>query len=525
MQNLDLLLLQRSIDRLIAPFNTPNTPGITVGFVRDGDLILHRHAGFASLELAQPITENSTFRIASVSKQFTCAAILLLAAEAHLSPTDPIQTHLPELPDFGAPITIAHLMHNTSGLRDMLELMRFAGTDLGVPVSREDLMQAICRQRTLNFAPGSRYLYSNTNFLLLGRIAERVSGQPLPSFLEQRIFTPLGMTQTRMIESTTEVVENLTTGYLPAGKSWTRAQHGFALGGEGGLVSCVQDLALWVRNASTARVGGPALIAGLETLEPFTNGAPNTYARGLNVHTDRGTRIVEHGGLWPGYKTQFLRAPEHGLAVIVISNNGAADPFTLAHSILDIALPSRAPLPKMPNLDRLPGRYLDGTNNTTIELAVTPEGLPQATTNGVPFILRATETGALARRAANDFTLTQSADGNTLHVTYDARAQATLQRVTDPATLPTDLDGAYENPEIAATWTITGANLTVAGPLIRNTKWDIEPVAPDFIRAYATGSLFRAWIDIQIQRTPTGTIQSLQTNGGRARGLTFAKNL
>ena len=162
---------------------------------------MHESAGMASLELGVPIGPETTFRIASVSKQFTCAAILLLAADGRLSIEDDVRDHIPSLPDLGHRITLAHLMHNTSGIRDMLEIMRLGGVDLAQPCEPQDLLDGVCRQRGLNFVPGSRYLYSNSNFMLLGRIVEQVSGESLREFLDRRIFAPLGMNATRHVRT------------------------------------------------------------------------------------------------------------------------------------------------------------------------------------------------------------------------------------------------------------------------------------------------------------------------------------
>jgi D-aminopeptidase len=255
MNNLDQLLLNRRVERLIAPWCRTDGPDVTLGVVCGRDLAVHACAGMANLDFGIPIGPQTTFRVASVSKQFTCAAILLLAADGRLSIDDDVRAHLPALPDLGQRITLAHLMHNTSGIRDMLEIMRLGGVDLGQPCEPEDLLDGVCRQRELNFVPGSRYLYSNSNFMLLGRIVEQVSGQPLRVFLDRRIFAPLGMNATRHVERTTDVVPDLATGYLPAPDGgWMRARHGFPLHGEGGLVSSVADLAL-CRVAAGRRTG------------------------------------------------------------------------------------------------------------------------------------------------------------------------------------------------------------------------------------------------------------------------------
>src|SRR5579863_2394595 len=163
MSDLKPLLLDRRVERLLAPWRQSIGPGVTIGVVIGDDLAIHQSAGMASLELGVPIGSETTFRIASVSKQFTCAAILLLAAEGRLSVDDEVRSHLPALPDLGHRITLDHLMHNTSGIRDMLEIMRLGGVDLGQPCEPRDLLDGVCRQRGLNFTPGSRYLYSNSN--------------------------------------------------------------------------------------------------------------------------------------------------------------------------------------------------------------------------------------------------------------------------------------------------------------------------------------------------------------------------
>src|SRR3984957_1452974 len=233
MNDLERLLLRRRVERLLAPWQRTDGPGVTFGVVRGRELVVHESVGMASLEFGVPIGPKTRFRIPSVSKQFPCAAILLLAAEGRLSLDDDVRGHIAALPDLGQRITLAHLMHNTSGIRDMLEIMRLGGVDLGQPCEPEDLLDGVCRQRGLNFAPGSRYLYSNSNFMLLGRIVEQVSGEPFGEFLQRRIFNRLGLNAPRHVERATEVVANLATGYLPApGGGWILARHNFPLHGE-----------------------------------------------------------------------------------------------------------------------------------------------------------------------------------------------------------------------------------------------------------------------------------------------------
>ncbi len=522
MAALDDIALRRQARRLLAPWDRPDSPGATLGLVREGTLALHESAGLASLELGVPIGPETCFRIASVSKQFTCAAILLLAAEGRLSVEDSIHDHLPQLPDLGTRISIDQLMHNVSGLRDMLELMRLGGADLSQPWRTEELLAAIGRQRGLNFAPGTRFRYSNTGFLLLGRIVEAVSGEALGDFLARRIFTPLGMTRTRHTPSVPEVVPGLATGYLPQGEGFVRALHGFPLGGEGGLVSCVEDLALWDRNFTTGRVPGlaEALVAPL----PFANGQPNLYARGLEVTTYRGLRTVDHGGLWPGFKTCFLRVPERDMTVIAIANHGGIDTHALAHRLLDAALegtPGFHPVPPMPSLDGLFGRWVAPESGATVEFA---EG-PTATQHGVPFPLAPTEDGRLvAQRGVFPFTIGLP-EGDSLTLETDAGTRTHFRRAPAEASLPAGLEGTWHCEELGATWTIASQEgelaVQVRGPLTVAGPWPLEPVAGDAIRIRTPGTLFQGWVDAVLERDAGGRIAALVVNAARASGLRF----
>ena len=525
----DLERLGQHIDRLIEPWAKPGSPGCTVGVVRGGEVLLQRSAGLASVELDVPIGPDTCFRVASVTKQFTCAAILLLESQGKLKLDQDMRHYLPELPDFGTKITLDHLMHNTSGIRDFLELMRMAGMDLQIPCTPDDLMAAIGLQRTLNFAPGSRFNYSNSNFLILGRIVEQLSGQALGTFVGERLLKPLGMTRSRLVETTGELVPGLATGYLPRDGGYVRAGHAFPQGGEGGLVSCIADLARWDHNFTTGTVGGPALAKALEAQVPFTNGRPASYARGLQIKPYRGLRTVDHGGLWPGFKTEFLRVPELDLTLIAIANNAAVDCYRLAHRVLDGLIADR-PQPALPpraTLDRLAGRWLDRDSPATVEFSVAADGTPMASMHGVPFALEPTEDGHLkAARGAFEFTTTLPDEHEPLHITFDAGTEARFDRVPDrPVPLPTGIAGRYACAEIGAIWTITSdddlaARIAVAGPLHHAGPWPLKAIAEGKLRADMPSVLFQAWLDIQLVNG-AGRICALEVSGARAQRLRF----
>lgn len=521
--NLALLKLERRVDGILAAFNAA-TPGATIGVVQDGALVVHRSAGMASLELGVPISADISFRIASVSKQFTCAAILKLAGEGKLSTSDDIRTYLPELPDLG-PITIDMIMRNMSGIRDMLEILRQGGMDLSMPCRREDFFAAIGRQTGTNFPPGERFLYSNSNFLLAGEIAERVSGMSLKDYLQTYFFTPLSMNATRHTPTTSEVVANLAQGYLPQPDgSFTKAAHAFPLGGEGGLVSTVADLALW----DQALESDLADRAGLTAQADFTNGHKNSYARGLVVSQHRGIRTEDHGGLWPGFRTAFLRAPDQRTTVICIANSGGIDPAQLAFATLDALLDGRPgvhPVPKMPDaaaLVPMAGRYLDATGPMTLDVAVDVKGQMSVGVNGNQMTVKAAEDGRLVAGKGSFALLIRPLD-DALEVELPSGHLQNFARVTSPAALPEGLDGRYFCADMDARWTIAGEAVSVEGPIVRAEGWRVEGVQGDVIRLHMPSVLFQGWLDVRVQRGVDGGVTSLFVNGGRAKGLIYRR--
>lgn len=520
--------LERRIEALLARQAGAGGPGLAVGVMLGGGLAIEMQAGLASLELGVPIGPETCFRIASVSKQFTCAAILQLAAQGRLAIDAPARTLIPELPEAAASVTVAQLMANTSGLRDMLEIMRFGGADLGTPVAMQDLLDGIVRQRGLNFAPGSRYLYSNTNFLLLGLIVERLTEQPLAEVLRERIFAPLGMTRTRHTPSVQVAEPGLATGYLKADGGIIRAPHAFPLGGEGGLVSCVRDLLIWAANCATGRIPAPGVARGLAQLTPFTNGTASLYARGLVVRRHRGVVTLGHGGLWPGFRTDYLRIPELDAAVIVIANSGAIDPGAVSHGILDCLLDDagRAPAPKLPpRADLLPlaGRYADSDSDATLDIAVGEDGVPVLSLFGLPAALAATDDGWLAIDRGSSVFALRPAGADAIEVLQDAGTRSTWHRLPDTAELPADLAGTWHSAEMAADWSFAegaaGLCVRARGPVVRGPEWPVEAVAPGRMRVHIPGSLAKFWLDVRLD--PGGG--RLIAHGGRARHVGFAR--
>ncbi len=332
-QAVDAAGITAEVDQLFENWDKPDSPGCALAVIKDGRIVYKRGYGMASLSYDVPITPSTVFNIASVSKQFTAAAIALLAQQGELSLDDEARKYIPKLPDFGTPITIRQLIHHLSGLRTDFSLLNLAGWRRDDSVTQDDVLNLVFRQQDLNFAPGEKYGYSNTNYILLAEIVRRVSGQSLRDFTHAHFFEPLGMKNTFFRDDYTEIVKNMAHGYRPATGDTFRD-----LGGSTGLHTTVEDLARWDQNFYDGRVGGSALIQQLHELGELNDGtvlANNAF--GLIIATYRGLPIVEHGGSSAGYRAHLIRFPEQRFSVACLCNT-TTQPNELTRRVADIYL-------------------------------------------------------------------------------------------------------------------------------------------------------------------------------------------
>lgn len=330
------------IDRLCAEWDKPDSPGLSIAVAR-GSTILYEHVvGSGNLELGVPISAESVFQVASVSKQFTAMSILLLEQRGRLSIEDSVQKYLPEFPDYGAPLTIRHLLNHTGGLRDVYTLHQA----LGAPEQdsgpwNDILVRRLAAQRGLNFPPGTDFQYNNGGYVLLATIVQRVSGRSLQDFLDTNIFKPLGMARTRLDDDPQRLVRNRVIGYARSDEEWRRAREEIGhpgSGGNSGILSTAADLLRWEQNFIDGNVGGKALLAKMTTPAVLTSGVKLPYGLGVWVMDDRGRKTIQHGGGAPGFSTQTIYYPEHGLTIVVLANFGGFDAPAFSRKIADICL-------------------------------------------------------------------------------------------------------------------------------------------------------------------------------------------
>jgi CubicO group peptidase (beta-lactamase class C family) len=341
------------VDAVFARWTTA-TPGCAVGVGVNGKSVLERAYGMADLEHDVPNTPDTIFEAGSVSKQFTAAAVLLLARDGKLSIDDPVRKYIPELPDYGVPLTIRHMLTHTSGLRDWGEVAGIAGWARTTRAhTHAHVLDIVSRQKALNFTPGTAWSYSNTGYNLAAIIVSRVSGKPFAEFSRERIFAPLGMTRTSWRDDFTRVVKHRAIAYDAQADGYHQDMPFENVHGNGGLLTTVGDLLRWNENFVAPKVGDAAFLAEEQTPGRFNDGKAHDYAFGLYVRPYRGVDEVSHSGSTAGYRAFLTRYPRQHVSVAVLCNAGNANATQHAHAVADAYLgDALSPAPAAPAAGR-----------------------------------------------------------------------------------------------------------------------------------------------------------------------------
>jgi len=331
-------VLVRRIDSVFSRY-TLSTPGCAVGVYQNGKVAFAKGYGLASVEFAAPITPKTPFIMGSVTKQFTAAAIALLVEQGRISLNDDVRKYVPELHDYGKRVTIDHLVHHTSGIRDWWALVDAAGMRPDDGYTVDDVLALAARQRHLNFDPGAEYNYSNTGYILLGIVVKRVTGKTLRQFAAEQIFTPLGMSNSHFHDDHNEPVRGRASAYSPLpGGTWTINIWNNDIVGQGGVMTTMEDLQKWDENFYTGTVGGTTFLARQLQRGKLNNDSTIAYAFGVQVGSYRGLPMVEHSGSTGGYRTDLARYPSTHTSVATMCNVSNADAVGLARRVADIVL-------------------------------------------------------------------------------------------------------------------------------------------------------------------------------------------
>lgn len=331
------------VDALFKHFDEGVQPGAAVLVIKDGEVVFQRGYGYADLEKKIRINEDSSFRLGSVSKQFTTMAVTVLAEEGALNYDDLLTAHIPKLNAWPG-VTIRHLMHHTSGIPDYYESGYYDDFDPEGPMSKMgDLVDIMSLYPDPDFSPGEKYVYNNAAYEVLAIIVERASGQSFSDFLAERVFAPAGMTTATTFNSSRANIPNRVFGY-------SRTDDGFELNdfnqfndmlGDGGVYATLKDFIAWDESLYANTVISADTLAGTYTSAQLNDGSSTGYGFGWDINAFRGHSRVGHGGSWVGFRTAIARFPDEKLAIVVLTNRADGGPSAYAEKIASIYLPGR----------------------------------------------------------------------------------------------------------------------------------------------------------------------------------------
>ena len=537
----------RRADSVFAAFDRTDSPGCALGVYQNENILYARGYGMANLELGIANTPRTVFEIGSISKQFTAMSILLLQQDGKLSVNDPVRKYIPELPAYADRITIRHLLSHTSGIRDHFGLQEIDGVSFDGVQDTVDYLRLITRQQALNFEPGTRYLYSNSGYVLLAQIVYRVSGQPLSRFAATRIFAPLGMRDTWFQDDHTQIIPNRATAYMPRGDHFAVRMSMFdQMAGAAGIHTTVEDFSRWVRNYDEGTIGRAAVEA-MSTPMRLNNdslamtGTEAAYGFGINVGTYRGLPMISHTGSWGGYRSAFMRFPKQHIAMATFCNHSASGPDSLLRRVAGIYLGRemtadpdsafRVALAGAPRVDAAPGsmarltgvwRNVDRGEVCRTELAGDTLVFPPAADSGRHTAL--VPIGGLRFRAGAGTQVAFEGDsagaptrlvvrnGTALPVTFlrTARAEPTTAQLAE-------YEGSYHNSEVDVTWLVR----VDAGKLVAFRKGRrIGVLTPTYRDGFVEDTTV-----LDFSRDTRGHVSGFQVEAGRVRHLHFARTM
>ena len=329
----------KEIDKIFAEWDTTSSPGAALGIIKNGQLIYSRGYGMANLEHDISNSPKTVFRIASTSKQFTAASIILLVQQGKLKLEDPLTKFYPEFPEYAKKITIRHLLNHTSGIRDYLSLAYLSGNGGNEFYTDKEVLAWLVNQKTNNFEPGEKFLYSNSGYWLLGQIVEKASGINMADYANREIFTPLKMYHTHFHNNHNRVVKNRASGYSPAGVGqYEINMTTLDMIGDGGIFTTIEDMKIWDDAYYQSDILNEEFWNMMEQVGSLNTGEPLDYAAGLVVREHNGLKMVGHGGAFVGYRAEYVRFPQEKFSIILFANRSDARPAPKAMEIADLFL-------------------------------------------------------------------------------------------------------------------------------------------------------------------------------------------
>ncbi|MEM5565826.1 serine hydrolase domain-containing protein [Psychroserpens sp. AS72] len=459
--------LEYTIDSILKTYDTNHEPGLAISVIKKNDVLYSKGFGIANLDYAIKNTDSTIFSLASISKQFTAAAIWALIEEGKLSLDDNLYQFFPSFPEYSKSIKIKHLLNHSSGIRNYHTTMYLSGFDYNKDYyDNTYVLNLAQRQKNLNNKPGEKIIYSNTNYNLLALIVEQLSNQNLDEYLKAKILVPLGMNDTFVRISHGKPIKNKAVGYQKQNDDYVFSTSNQLSYGAGSMGSHINDMTIWARMLNEDIPKFKDLATFLKTTEILTTVKKATYARGLMVDNYKGFATLSHSGYGFGGRTQLITVPEENIGIVILTNLQSINPTPISYKILDVLLISEEKKPiiiekkspfKPQNLESFIGDYREINSDMTMQISIENDTLKAKGSMGktkIPLIQ--INTNEFVRRNAQnvkyDFTKTKTHDmivsfGGTPF--YFKRAQLVYE---NPKKL-SEFVGRYFSEELDTTYT------------------------------------------------------------------------
>ncbi|MEP6683383.1 MAG: serine hydrolase domain-containing protein [Parafilimonas sp.] len=507
------------IDKTLSQYQ-PQNPGLQLSVSRNGAIVFSKAWGMADIERNVQLSTNSILEAGSVSKQFTAAAILLLQQQGKLSLDDDVRKYIPELPDYGTPITLRQMLHHTSGLRDWGSVADLTGWSRGKKFyTNDDALEILARQKHLNNKPGDEFLYSNSNYNLFAIIVQRVSGLSLAAFTHKYIFEPAGMAHTQWRDDPNRVVPNRAIAYSKTDSSYKTEMPNEYVYGNGGLLTTTEDLLKWNNFYQQGNLGTPSLLDEQIKTEPLNNGAMNIYGAGLFIRKDMGWNSISHNGATASYRAYLETFPDLNLSFALLSNTSQFNINYVARSITKIFVHDTSSATKdssinlaAEQLNDFTGMYVNERDNSTFQLSVRNNSLmlnnqlPLAAVNENTF------------KAVNFLLQMKETKGS--YIPLSPRDTIPFRKVDTVNVLPKDFhiyESNYFSEETNSTATILHDSSKL---MIRLNADEIYQLIPTYADAF---KIIELDCDVQFVKNTQGKIIMMKMNVSRARNVEFKK--
>lgn len=532
---INIQYIATKIDSLLSKYNK-NEPGIAIGLVKNNQLVYETYFGLANLDYEIPIHKETSFHVASVSKQFTAFAILLLEEEGKLSLEDDIRIYLPEMHKFEPKITISNLLNHTSGLKDQFNLLRLSGWTLNDVITNQQVLDIIFNQKTLNFKPNEKFMYSNSGYTLLAEIVARVSKMSFAEFTHQRIFAPLQMSDSKFVDQEGQVVKNKSLSYFKIDSMYVEDLFNNFSVGATNLNTTITDLSKWAINYDTKKVGSKAIFNKMQTLKQLNDGETYGYANGLFVNTYKGFKRIEHSGQDASYQAYLAMFPELNLSLIFTNTNGEINGAKMVYDIMDICLeqyinadtgtnPSveklthQKPISKIPaELIQYEGHYWDEGDRYSREIKVENDTLRFITKNGNTALV---PVGKHSFEMNIDNYVGVSFVKNQMIITLDDGYQIYSEKYNPANYNATTLDeftGRYYSSELNAYYTFYIKDDQLAAKHTRLGDFPLKAIKNDYFIG-TKGSFLK----VVFVRNPSNDLIGFEVSSSRAKNVLFAK--